>query len=99
MTRASTIEWARKILANEEDLLVPGKSANVKNEKKYEKLKVKGMSKKRSEDRELCRRIEARRREEWIWRRQLAGRHHRTEEEGGQKGRHNVAPTTPLACV
>lgn len=39
---------------------MPSRRANVKNEKRYEALKDKGMSKERGEDREFARRFQAR---------------------------------------
>jgi hypothetical protein len=56
----------------------------VKNEKQYEALKDKGMSKKRGEDRELAEGLQPRRQEEWIGWGHQSGWHHRPEEEGQQ---------------
>ena len=73
---------------------MPSKSANVKNEKQYEALKDKGMSKERaarianSPDA-----LEARRREVAFGQRQLvAGRHDRAEEGRRPQGRQGNSP-------
>ena len=67
---------------------MPSKRANVKNEKQYEALKDKGMSKERGgEDRQLARRIEPWRQEVRLRRQLLAGRHNRPEEGSRPQGR------------
>ena len=66
---------------------MPTKSANVKNEKQYEALKDKGMSKRqRREDRQLAEGLEARRRE--VASRlgqEEPGRDHRPAQGGGSQ--------------
>lgn len=60
---------------------MPDKRPSVKNERQYEALKEKGMSKDRGRpDRELARRLEARRQEVRIRRPALSGRDDRAEE-------------------
>ena len=43
-----TNPWVAMIATNNKELAMPSKSANVKNEKQYEALKDKGMSKERA---------------------------------------------------
>ena len=70
---------------------MPSKSANVKNEKQYEALKDKGMSKERAakiaNSPEV---VQARRRAVRQGRRQLPGRHHGAEEGGRPQGRQGL---------
>jgi hypothetical protein len=56
---------------------MPSKSANVKNEKQYEALKDKGMSKERAAKIANSPRLQARGQEERIRRQPQARRHHR----------------------
>ena len=74
---------------------MPSKSANVKNEKQYEALKDKGMSKQRAADRQLAERLEERRQEVGIGRQLEAGRDHGPAQgcwpQGRQGGGQEVA--------
>ena len=77
---------------------MPSRSANVKNEKQYEALKDKGMSKERAAKIANSPGLEPRRQEERLGRRQFTGRHRRAEEEGrtqGRKGRGEEELTVP----
>ena len=65
-----------------------GKKANVKNEKQYEALKDKGMSKERAAKiAKLARGVQARWPEQRQGWRQQSGWHDRAEEEGRTQGR------------
>ena len=67
---------------------MPSKRANVKNEKQYEALKEKGMSKERAARIANSPGSSSRRREEvGVRRRQPPGRHDRAEEGRGPQGR------------
>lgn len=70
---------------------MPGKSANVKNEKQYAALKDKGMSKERAAKIANAPGASMSRGEEvallLVQQQLLAGRHDRPEEGGGPKGR------------
>ena len=67
---------------------MPSKSANVKNEKQYEALKDKGMSKERAARIANSEGASSRGgKKSGSRQRQLAGRHDRAEEEGRPQGR------------
>ena len=80
---------------------MPSKSANVKNEKQYEALKDKGMSKERaarianSPDASKHGGEEVALRQ----RRLLAGRHHRAEEGRRPQGRQGDRPQAPTHSI
>jgi hypothetical protein len=66
---------------------MPSKSANVKNEKQYEALKDKGMSKERAAKiAKLAQRLQERWEEVGLWRQRQAGWHHRPAQGGRPQG-------------
>ena len=79
---------------------MPQKRANVKNEKQYEALKDKGMSKERCrQDRELSGRVEPGRKEVRLGRKSIPRRDDRAEEGRRAEGRQGNGAQARLASV